>query len=106
MKSFKQYITEKKMLRNAMASAMIGTGMLQATGVPPEQVPGMVSNYWQKKIAPSPEQELNALLIKHSKHMKIDPKSNKNVLDIDSIPDQNDRKRIEELIAMRKANRS
>jgi hypothetical protein len=100
MKTFKQYMSEenKSVVRNALATAMVGAGLINATGIPVETVPGIVRDYWQEKIAPTRDQQIYKLSKKYEKHAKKDNRGRR-VLDIDSIPDENDRTQFQKLIA-------
>ncbi len=100
MKTFKQYIAEgnKSIVRNALATAMVGAGLINATGIPVETVPGIVHDYWQEKIAPTRDQQIYKLSKKYEKHATRDSRGRR-VLDIDSIPNENDRTQFQKLIA-------
>ena len=105
MKTFKQFITEgnKSIVRDALATAMIGSGLINATGIPLESVPGIVHNYWQERIAPTKDQQINDLKRKYQKYVTRDDKGRR-VLDIKSIPDADDRDNLERLIAQHEEN--
>ena len=99
MKSFKQFIVEgkKSKLRDTLASAMLTGGLLNSTGIPIQSIPGIVHDYWREKIAPTPRQQLIALSKKYEKSATRDKKGQR-VLNIDAIPDENDRSRFQRLI--------
>jgi hypothetical protein len=100
MKTFKEYITEgnKSVVRNALATAMVGAGLINATGIPAETVPKIVYDYWQEKIAPTRDQQIYKLSKKYEKHAIRDSRGRR-VLDIDSIPDENDRNQFHRLVS-------
>lgn len=79
------------MLKNTVATAMIGAGLVTQSGIPVDNIPSIVHNYWQERIAPTPKQELTRLAIKHRGHAK------KGVLDTETIPDEKDRHRFRQL---------
>jgi len=99
MKTFKQYISENKqsVVRNALATAMVGAGLINATGIPVETVPGIVHDYWQERIAPTPKQEIYHISKKYEKDAKKDSRGRR-VLNVDAIENEKDRTRLQKLL--------
>lgn len=92
MKTFKEFIHEstlKDKMRGTLATAMLSASALNATGIPIEQVPGIIHNYWQEQIAPTQQQKITKLAAKYQ-HLAKKNKGQR-VLDLDTIPDQTDR---------------
>jgi hypothetical protein len=99
MKTFKQFIHEstlKNKMRGTLATAMLSASALNATGIPAEQVPGIVHDYWQERISPTPEQKITKLSAKYQ-HLAKKNKGQR-VLDLDTIPDQKDREEFIKLV--------
>ena len=98
MKTFKQFINESTLenkIKGTLATAMLSSGMLNAMGIPVEHVPNIVHNYWQQVLAPTPEQQLTKLAAKYQ-HLAKKEKGQR-VLDIESIPDKDDREQFMKL---------
>jgi hypothetical protein len=99
MVTFKQFIHEsslKDKMKGPLATAMLSAGAINVTGIPVEQVPGIVHDYWQEKIAPTREQQIATLSAKYQ-HMAKKHKG-QTVLDLDKIPDQTDREKFIKLV--------
>lgn len=103
MKTFKEFIVEstfKDKVRGTLATAMLATGAINTTGIPMAKVPDIVHDYWQERIAPTPAQQISHLSRKYEKLAK--KQKGRRVLNIDSIPDKDDREKFIKLVTGQK----
>jgi hypothetical protein len=99
MKTFKEFIIEstfKDKVKGTLATAMLATGAINTTGIPIAKVPGIVHDYWQERIAPTPKQQISHLSRKYEKLAK--KVKGQRILNIDSIPDENDKQKFIKLV--------
>ncbi len=99
MLGFGEFIKEARTnrVRDALATLMVGGGLLNTTGITPQEVPPIVYDYWQKTLAPTNKQQIYALSKKYEKHATRDERGRR-VLNIDKIADNEDRTRFQRLI--------